>query len=267
MEKPQINFNYFHFLALVYLLSNGGKDNYLEITSSQLSKILNRSQQTASKVLIDLEKENLIERVKNNKRFGMKLSQSGFEVLQDIYDILKSSMEYSQQQQISFKGKIVTGMGEGAYYMSLEGYKKQFRDKLGYEPFPGTLNVKIEDKFYMNSRRDLINQPSIHVEGFKNTDRSFGWVRCYPATLVKDQSIRQTSPRLSPNLEPGSISNSNQNIMTDVHVLLLERTHHDNSMIEVIGPFNLKAMANLKNGDAVLISIKSTGLDKPTHKS
>lgn len=126
MENTRLNFNYFHFLALIYLLSNGGKDNYLEITSSQLSKILNRSQQTASKVLIDLEKENLIERVKNNKRFGMKLSKSGFEILQDIYNILKSSMEYSQQQRISFKGKIVTGMGEGAYYMSLEGYKKQF---------------------------------------------------------------------------------------------------------------------------------------------
>jgi len=267
MERTQINFNYFHFLALVYLLSNGGKDNYLEITSSQLSKILNRSQQTASKVLIDLEKENLIERVKNNKRFGMKLSQSGFEVLQDIYNILKSSMESSQQQHISFKGKIVTGMGEGAYYMSLEGYKKQFRDKLGYEPFPGTLNVKIEDKFYMNSRKELINYPSIHVEGFKNTDRTFGWVRCYPATIVKDSSIQQTAYRPSANPVDGSVPNSNQYIMTDVHVLLLERTHHDNSMLEIIGPYNLKETANLKNGDSVLISIKNQGVDTHNHKS
>lgn len=267
MEKTRLNFNYFHFLALVYLLSNGGKDNYLEITSSQLSKILNRSQQTASKVLIDLEKENLIERVKNNKRFGMKLSKSGFEVLQDIYNILKSSMEYSQQQRISFKGKIVTGMGEGAYYMSLEGYKKQFREKLGYEPFPGTLNVKIEDKFYMNSRKDLINYPSIHVEGFKNTDRSFGWVRCYPATIVKDLSLTQNAHRSSQNQVPQLPTDSNQYIMTDVHVLLLERTHHDNSMLEVIGPYNLKESTNLKNGDYVLISIKNPDSQKPNHKS
>ena len=267
MEKTRLNFNYFHFLALVYLLSNGGKDNYLEITSSQLSKILNRSQQTASKVLIDLEKENLIERVKNNKRFGMKLSKSGFEVLQDIYNILKSSMEYSQQQHISFKGKIVTGMGEGAYYMSLEGYKKQFRDKLGYEPFPGTLNVKIEDKLYMNSRTDLINYPSIHVEGFKNTDRSFGWVRCYPATIVKDLILHQNGHRSSQNQVPESTTDSNQYIMTDVHVLLLERTHHDNSMLEVIGPYNLKETANLKNGDYVLISIKNADSENSNHKS
>jgi riboflavin kinase len=257
MEKTPINFNYFHFLTLVYLLSNGGKDNYLEITSTQLSKILNRSQQTASKVLIELENENLIERVKNNKRFGMKLSYSGVEVLQDIYNILKSSMESSEKQQISFKGKIVTGMGEGAYYMSLEGYKKQFRDKLGYEPFPGTLNVKIEDKFYMNSRKDLINHPSIHVQGFKNADRTFGWVRCYPATIVKDTSISQSPQLSSPDQVKEFISNSNQGVITNVHVLLLERTHHDNSMLEVIAACNLKETTNLKNGDSVLISIKN----------
>lgn len=261
MDRTQINFNYFHFLALVYLLSNGGKENYIEITSSQLSKILNRSQQTASKVLIDLEKENLIERVKNNKRFGMKLSPSGFEMLQDIYEILKSSMENSQKRQISFKGKIVTGMGEGAYYMALEGYKRQFHDKLGYEPFPGTLNVKIEDKFYMNSRNNLINYASIYVEGFKNADRTFGWVRCYPATIVKDSSIQQTVQTSTSDHDSYPGSNLNQNIMTDVHVLLLERTHHDNSLIEVIGPYNLKETTNLKNGDYVLISIKDPSID------
>lgn len=254
-------------MALVYLLSNGGKDNYLEITSSQLSKILNRSQQTASKVLIDLEKENLIERVKSNKRFGMKLSQSGFEVLQDIYDILKASMEYSQQQHITFEGKIVTGMGEGAYYMSLQGYKKQFRDKLGYEPFPGTLNVKIEDKYYMNSRKDLINYPSIHIEGFKNSDRTFGWVRCYPATIIKDSNAEQSSQIHAQSQNISSDSGLDQNIFTEVHVLLLERTHHDNSLIEVIGPLNLKDTANLKNGDNVIISINNPNIGNTNQKS
>lgn len=253
MVKDQSNFNYFHFLVLVYLLSNGGKDNYLEITSTQISKIINKSQQTASKVLITLEKENLIERVKNNKRFGMKLSQSGFEVLQNIYNLLKTSMEYSQQSQISFKGRIVTGMGEGAYYMSLEGYRKQFRDKLGYEPFPGTLNVKIEDKYYMNSRKNLINYPSIYVEGFKNTDRTFGWVRCYPATIIRDST--------------GPNTTTDQNIVADVHILLLERTHHDNSLIEVIGPFNLKETANLRNDDSVTIAVKNPSSIQSSQRS
>ena len=247
MVKEYSNFNYFHFLVMIHLLSNGGKDSYLEITSTQISRLINRSQQTASKIIIDLEKENLIERVKNKKKFGMKLTETGFEILQDVYNLLKISMEKSQVKPMLFKGKIVTGMGEGAYYMSLEGYKKQFQNKLGYEPFPGTLNIKIEDKNYLNSRKDLINYPSIYIDGFKNSDRTFGWVRCYPATISQET-------RLSREVTQSQTTN----ISDDVHVLLLERTHHNNNLIEVIGPWNIKESSNLKNGDRVVVKIKDS---------
>jgi riboflavin kinase len=146
-----------------------------------------------------------------------------------------------------FKGKIVTGMGEGAYYMSLEGYKKQFQNKLGYEPFPGTLNVKIEDKNYLNSRKDLINYPSIFIDGFKNSDRTFGWVRCYPATISQETKLCRDMTQ-----------SQTTDISSDVHVLLLERTHHNNNLIEVIGPLNLKESSNLKNGDTIVVMIKES---------
>ena len=232
---------------MIHLLSNGGKDRYLEITSTQISRIINRSQQTASKIIIDLEKENLIERVKNKKKFGMKLTETGFEILQDIYNLLKICMEKSRIKPMLFKGKIVTGMGEGAYYMSLEGYKKQFQNKLGYEPFPGTLNVKIEDKNYLNSRKDLINYPSIFIDGFKNSDRTFGWVRCYPATISQETKLCLDMTQ-----------SQTTDISYDVHVLLLERTHHNNNLIEVIGPLNLKESLNLKNGDTIVVMIKES---------
>jgi riboflavin kinase, archaea type len=247
MVKDYSNFNYFHFLLMIHLLSNGGKDRYLEITSTQISRIINRSQQTASKIIIDLEKENLIERVKNKKKFGMKLTETGFEILQDIYNLLKICMEKSRIKPMLFKGKIVTGMGEGAYYMSLEGYKKQFQNKLGYEPFPGTLNVKIEDKNYLNSRKDLINYPSIFIDGFKNSDRTFGWVRCYPATISQETKLCLDMTQ-----------SQTTDISYDVHVLLLERTHHNNNLIEVIGPLNLKESLNLKNGDTIVVMIKES---------
>ncbi|VFJ15295.1 conserved protein of unknown function [Candidatus Nitrosocosmicus franklandus] len=245
MVKDHENFNFLHFLILVHLLSNGGKNNYLEVTSSQMSRLINRSQQTASKVLIDLERENLIERVKNNKKFGIKLTDEGYQSLKDIYEILKKSMEVSADKQIIFKGKIVTGMGEGAYYMSLEGYRKQFYNKLGYKPFPGTLNVKLIDARYINSRRDLINHPSIHIDGFRNSDRTFGWVKCYTATIT---AVARSSYTL--NSTPQHYKEGN------VHVLLLERTHHDNSLIEVIGPHNIKETLKLKDGDNVVIKIR-----------
>jgi riboflavin kinase, archaea type len=91
----------------------------------------------------------------------------------------------------------------------------------------------------------LINYPSIYIDGFKNSDRTFGWVRCYPATISHEPKFSRDriESRLSDNLN-------------EVHVLLLERTHHNNNLIEVIGPLNLKESSNLKNGDNVVIKIK-----------
>ena len=77
-------------------------------------------------------------------------------------------------------------MGEGSYYMSLKGYRKQFKEKLGYEPFPGTANLKLEDRIYMDKKKEISNYPSIYIDGFKDENRTFGWVKCYPAILTSE---------------------------------------------------------------------------------
>ena len=40
-------------------------------------------------------------------------------------------------------GTVQSGLGEGAYYMSLRPYTDQFLEILGFSPFPGTLNVQL----------------------------------------------------------------------------------------------------------------------------
>jgi riboflavin kinase, archaea type len=92
----------------------------------------------------------------------------------------------------------------------------------------------------------LINYPSIYIDGFKNSDRTFGWVRCFPATISQE-------PKFSSEV----FESQPIEILNEVHVLLLERTHHNNNLIEVIGPLNLKESSNLKNGDNVVIKLKS----------
>jgi len=144
--------NYFHLLILIHLLTLGAIEIHVEVTSGQLSKVINKSQQTTSKILIELEKESFIERVKNNKKFKIKVTNQGHDVIKELQSMIESALDNSKKR-ITFKGKIVSGMGEGAYYMSLEGYKKQFKEKLGYEPFPGTLNLKLEDKIYTDKKK------------------------------------------------------------------------------------------------------------------
>ena len=41
-------------------------------------------------------------------------------------------------------GRVESGLGEGAAFTRLEWARRQFGDKLGVDPFPGTLNLTIE---------------------------------------------------------------------------------------------------------------------------
>ena len=242
------NLKYFHFLTLAHLLSLGAKETPTEITSGQISKVIQCSQQTASKIVIELEKDNLIERIKNNKKFKIKVTQEGFEVIKELHGLMKTAIDGSRGKRVIFKGKIVSGMGEGSYYMSKKGYKDQFREKLGYEPFPGTLNIKLEEQIYKDTKREMTNYPSIYIHGFKDENRTFGWVKCYPAILIPEAKENDTVWKNNKkNYEKVEIESS---------ILLLERTHHNNSLVEVISPVCIKETASLKNGDTVTIELK-----------
>ena len=42
-------------------------------------------------------------------------------------------------------GTLETGLGEGGYYISKEGYMEQFNDKLSWKPYKGTFNLRLDD--------------------------------------------------------------------------------------------------------------------------
>jgi riboflavin kinase, archaea type len=218
-------------LTMVHLLLLGARHNYIEVTTRELSRSINRSQQSASKHLLDLESVGYIDRIRKGHTIRIKITDKGYLQISSLYEKLHSAFESSVGGVITFEGRVVSGMGEGAYYMSLEGYRKQFREKLGYEPFPGTLNIKLSDPISMHSRRDLITHPSIFIEGFSDKLRTYGWVRCYPAEI-------------------------NDGLVENAALLILERTHYDDSTIEIIAPISIKEYANIKNGDRISISAR-----------
>jgi riboflavin kinase len=219
-----------HIVTLIELLSKGARHNFVELTTTDIGKGIGRSQQAASKHVLDLETSGYIERSKKGQKFAVKVTDKGYSEIQNLFLSLKAALE-SAPATIDFEGDIVSGMGEGAYYMSLEGYRKQFKEKLGYEPFPGTLNVRLTDQIYMNARLELGKHPSTFINGFSDGTRTYGWVKCYRATI-----------------NDGSLDNA--------AVLVLERTHYDDSMVEVIAPVSIKQTANLKNGDRIRVQVQ-----------
>jgi len=46
-------------------------------------------------------------------------------------------------REISLNGKVFSGQGEGEKFARLPWFKKQLEEKLGFSPYPGTLNIKL----------------------------------------------------------------------------------------------------------------------------
>ncbi len=220
-----------HIVILSELLLCGAKNNYVELTTTEIAKKIKRSQQLASKELLDLEFFGYIRRNKKSKKYTIKVTEKGYQQVYDLFLFLKTAIE-SFKYIIDFEGHIITGMGEGAYYMSLNGYKQQFKEKLGYEPYPGTLNIKLNSMLYVEAKKEMLKYPSIDIEGFSDQSRTFGWVKCYPAYI-------------------------NDSVNINSSILILERTHYDDSIIEIIAPFSIKEQFSLKNGDYIRLKVNT----------
>jgi len=216
-----------HILTLSYLLSKGAKHNYVTITTDSLGKNIKKSQQSASKHLLELEQNQFIERIISGRNISVKITNKGFSEMVKLSTILQKSLN-SFPSHVEIKGTLISGMGEGAYYMGLKGYTKQFKSKIGYVPFPGTLNVKIHQKIHQEAIKQFVNLNGININSFSDGKRTYGWVKCFPA----------------------KINNS-----VDCNLILLERTHHDNSVVELISKLCLRKSAKLKEGSKISIKI------------
>ena len=167
-----------HILTLSYLLSKGAKHNYVSITTSSLGKNIKKSQQSASKHLLELEQNHFIERIISGRKTSIKITSKGFSEMVKLSAILQKSLN-SLPSFVELKGILVSGMGEGAYYMGLSGYTKQFKSKIGYVPFPGTLNVKLEQKIYQEAIKQFESLDGVKIKSFSDGKRTYGWVKCF----------------------------------------------------------------------------------------
>ena len=216
-----------HILTLVFLLSKGAKYNYVTITTSSLGKNIKKSQQSASKHLMELEQNNFIKRIISGRNISVKITSKGFSEMVKLSTVLQNSLD-SSPSSLELEGTLVSGMGEGAYYMGLKGYTKQFKTKIGYVPFPGTLNVRLDQKIHQEAVKHLEALDGIKIKSFSDGKRTYGWVKCFSA----------------------KINNS-----IDCVLILLERTHHDDSIIEIISNLCIRKVGKLKDGSKISITI------------
>jgi len=216
-----------HIITLAELLSKGARNNFVQITTSSLGRSIKKSQQAASKHILELENGGFIDRVMTGRQLSVKITQKGYSELVKLHSILGCSLD-SSPSYLELNGSVISGLGEGAYYMSLNGYTKQFKVKIGYIPFPGTLNIKLNQLQATQIIQQLDDLDDIIIDPFSDGKRTYGWVKCFHAKL---------------------------NNTVNCELIRLERTHHDNSVIELISKINLRKTVGLKTSSKVRIKI------------
>src|SRR5437879_8243057 len=204
----------------------GAYQGNVPYSTSLVAKSIGVSQQTASRRLIEMEKLGLLSRSGEGRNQTVKITKEGLDSLTQMYRVLRSVFE-APKAEVEISAVVFSGLSEGAYYMGLEGYRKQFRSKLGFDPFPGTLNLRVR-KEDLAARRELGGNPFVEIEGFANKTRTYGAVKGYRAII-------------------------NGEVKGDVNVSVSVRLGED--VIEVISPQKLRTRFNLKDGDPVNIKV------------
>jgi CTP-dependent riboflavin kinase len=123
------------------------------------------------------------------------------------------------------RGKIVSGVKEGAFFTQLDWVQEQCEEKLGFRPYPGTLNLEVLSE-------------------------------CLPIieAMQELEGIALSSP------DPVYCSGKTLPIMIEgisgaIIIPAEDLRVHGKSIVEIIAPLGLRDRLNLKDGDAVTVLV------------
>ncbi|WP_247729361.1 CTP-dependent riboflavin kinase [Halovivax limisalsi] len=216
--------------TLKLLALMGGLEGDVKISCADLAERLDASNQTASRRLQRLERAGLIDRDTVSDGQWVVLTDEGERELRAAYEEYRRIFETAPQ--VDLEGTVTSGMGEGRHYISLPGYQRQFEDRLGYDPFPGTLNVELRAES-VRRRRAMDAVEPVPIDGWEDEERTYGPAVCHPAT----------------------VETADGETYVEAHTIAPERTHHDEDQLELIAPEKLRDVLELTDGDQVIVHV------------
>jgi len=211
-------------LVLKTIAVLGGVNDHVHKSSGELGKLLRTTQQTASLWILDLLNRGYLVRRAGSRRQGLRLTPKAIDFLrQEHADYIRI---FDRCDEMGIEGIIVSGLGEGRYYISQPEYRRQFKDKVAFVPYPGTLNVRLSGGD-LSKVMVLRDSDGIEIQGFQRDGRTFGSGKVFKATLNG----------------------------TECAVIIPLRSHYTD-IVEVISKERLREALGLKDGDRVELRIK-----------
>jgi len=129
----------------------------------------------------------------------------------------------NSSRKLRVKGKVCSGSGEGTKFVKLPWVKRQINEKLGFVPYPGTLNIKLSEG-NISLKKLLRKAKPIEISPATGFCRG----RCFQAYFMD-------------NLECA--------------IVIPEIRNYPEDTIEVIAPINLREKFRLQDDDVVKINI------------
>jgi riboflavin kinase, archaea type len=129
--------------------------------------------------------------------------------------------------KLEAKGRVFSGMGKGRYYVGHPEYQRRFKERLGYAPYAGTLNVKLEDPAVVERLKDLRSKDGTKVQGFTLGGESFSPLTCFDGELAGER----------------------------ITLLFIDVTYYNESVAELISPTYLRGKLGLRDGDEVSFTV------------
>jgi len=121
---------------------------------------------------------------------------------------------------MKISGKLFSGMGAGEEYLSKPPYQEKFKEILGYRPFPGTLNLRLEDKDLVEEIRSREHE---RLESFEHEETEYSGIDIYPCEIMGVEAA----------------------------YLDLDVTDYGDEVLELIAPIELRDLLGLEDGDEV----------------
>lgn len=214
---------------LLGLLEIGAKDRMVKASTSFLSTLFRVSQQSSSRILSELQDMGYLEKEIREGVIWLKLTDRALDELISLKDDLERALK--NPGVFEFEGRVFSGYREGAYYVSKRAYRKQFYRKLGFDPYPGTLNVRLEDPDLIRLNQRLRDLKGIPILGFEDVERSYGGVMTFKAKINDEVS--------------GAL-------------IVATRTVYGPDVLEFIAPVYLREKLDLNDGERVRIKVYLT---------
>jgi CTP-dependent riboflavin kinase len=127
-------------------------------------------------------------------------------------------------------GIVFSDLGVASSFMSLAWVQAGLRERLGFAPFPATLNIRLENAADQETwRRIRVEGPALRLS---SADGGFCSARLYPVAIHSKVDLREN---------------------ISAAILFPEVADYPCDKLEIVAPFRLKDYLGVRDGDALTL--------------